>query len=168
MKRKMVSTLLGIALLSAAVSGCGSSASETAGQTAAAQADTLSDDSLTESRETEEAAPEETETAREDSTETGSGETEGDQDTGTDGGDVIVTNGGEEIALSSLEHEDPSSDSVVYFTSEISPEAMVAMYDVLRDGLTGENISSAEDRNVFHGSGILTKPTPVSLLYPRP
>lgn len=37
MKRKMVSTLLGIALLSAAVSGCGSSASETAGQAAAAQ-----------------------------------------------------------------------------------------------------------------------------------
>ena len=141
MKRKMVSTLLGIALLSAAVSGCGSGASETAGQTAAAQADTLSDDSLTESGETEEAAPEGTETAKEDSTETGSGETEGDQDTGTDGGDVIVTNGGEEIALSSLEHEDPSSDSVVYFTSEISPEAMVAMYDALGDGLTGENIA---------------------------
>ena len=141
MKRKMVSTLLGIALLSAAVSGCGSGASETAGQTAAAQADTLSDDSLTESGETEEAAPEGTETAKEDSIETGSGETEGDQDTGTDGGDVIVTNGGEEIALSSLEHEDPSSDSVVYFTSEISPEAMVAMYDALGDGLTGENIA---------------------------
>lgn len=141
MKRKMVSTLLGIALLSAAVSGCGSGASETAGQTAAAQADTLSDDSLTESGETEEAAPEGTETAKEDSTETGFGETEGDQDTGTDGGDVIVTNGGEEIALSSLEHEDPSSDSVVYFTSEISPEAMVAMYDALGDGLTGENIA---------------------------
>ena len=141
MKRKMVSTLLGIALLSAAVSGCGSGASETAGQTAEAQADALSDDSLAESGETEEEAPEETETAREDSTETGSGETEGDQDTGTDGGDVIVTNGGEEIALSSLEHEDPSSDSVVYFTSEISPEAMVAMYDALGDGLTGENIA---------------------------
>ena len=141
MKRKMVSTLLGIALLSAAVSGCGSGASETAGQTAAAQADTLSDDSLTESGETEEAAPEGTETAKEDSTETGFGETEGDQDTGTDGGDVIVTNGGEEIALSSLEHEDPSSDSVVYFTSEISPEAMVAMYDALGDGLSGENIA---------------------------
>lgn len=142
MKRKMVSTLLGIALLSAAVSGCGSGASETAGQTAEAQADALSDDSLAESGETEEeAAPEETETAREDSAETGSGETEGDQDTGTDGGDVIVTNGGEEIALSSLEHEDPSSDSVVYFTSEISPEAMVAMYDALGDGLTGENIA---------------------------
>ena len=142
MKRKMVSTLLGIALLSAAVSGCGSGASETAGQTAEAQADALSDDSLAESGETEEeAAPEETETAREDSAETGSGETEGDQDAGEDSGDVIVTNGGEEIALSSLEHEDPSSDSVVYFTSEISPEAMVAMYDALGDGLTGENIA---------------------------
>ena len=48
MKRKMVSTLLGIALLSAAVSGCGSGASETAGQTAAAQADTLSEDDVNE------------------------------------------------------------------------------------------------------------------------
>ena len=128
MKRKMVSTLLGIALLSAAVSGCGSGASETAGQTAAAQADALSDDSLAESGETEEeAAPEETETAREDSAETGSGETEGDQDAGEDSGDVIVTNGGEEIALSSLVHEAPRSESVGKVTTQIRQGAMVAM-----------------------------------------
>ena len=54
-------------------------------------------------------------------------------------GESIQTNGGEVISLTSLEHQDETSDTVVYFTSDISPEAMVAVYDALGAGLTGEN-----------------------------
>lgn len=56
-------------------------------------------------------------------------------------GESIVTNGGEVIALSALEHQDTEAQSVVYYTSDISPEAMVALYEMLGDGLQGENIA---------------------------
>lgn len=56
-------------------------------------------------------------------------------------GESIVTNGGEVIALSSLEHQGKEAQSVVYYTSDISPEAMVALYEMLGDGLQGENIA---------------------------
>lgn len=69
----------------------------------------------------------------------------GTQTTETEGeavpGESIQTNGGEVISLASLEHQDATSDTVVYFTSDISPEAMVAAYDALGTGLTGENIA---------------------------
>ena len=56
-------------------------------------------------------------------------------------GESIQTNGGEVISLASLEHQDATSDTVVCYTSDISPEAMVAAYDGLGTGLTGENIA---------------------------
>ena len=56
-------------------------------------------------------------------------------------GESIRTNGGEIISLASLEHQDETSDTVVYYTSDISPEAMVAAYDALGVELTGENIA---------------------------
>jgi hypothetical protein len=56
-------------------------------------------------------------------------------------GESITTNGGEVIALSALEHQDAGADPVVYYTSDISPEAMVAIYEALGDGLQGENIA---------------------------
>lgn len=59
----------------------------------------------------------------------------------TASGESIQTNGGESISLTSLEHQDETSDTVVYYTSEISPEAMTASYDALGEGLTGENIA---------------------------
>lgn len=56
-------------------------------------------------------------------------------------GESIATNGGEVIALSALEHQDVGAGSVVYYTSDISPEAMVAIYEALGDGLQGEKIA---------------------------
>ena len=56
-------------------------------------------------------------------------------------GESIQTNGGEVIPLSVLEHQDAASDTAVYYTSDISPEAMVAIYDALGIELTGGNIA---------------------------
>ena len=53
----------------------------------------------------------------------------------------VRTNGGEVIALSTLEHQDENAASVVYFTSDISPEAMTEIYHALGEGLSGENIA---------------------------
>ena len=56
-------------------------------------------------------------------------------------GESIQTNGGEVISLSALEHQDAASDTAVYYTSGISPEAMVAVYDALGVELAGDNIA---------------------------
>ena len=56
-------------------------------------------------------------------------------------GESIVTNGGEEIALASLEYQDEASDAVVYYTSDISPQAMLDIYAALGVELTGDNIA---------------------------
>ena len=119
-KRAIFSVLLGAAVLSTAISGCGSSASgQSSQQTASVQTETSAEASLSENaNQTQEAS----------SADTNSGET-------------ITTNGGEVIALSSLEHEDDSSEATVYFTSDISPEAMTDMYHALGKELTGENIA---------------------------
>lgn len=53
----------------------------------------------------------------------------------------IRTNGGERIALSSLEHQRNTAETIVYYTSEITPEAMVNIYNVLGIELTGNNIA---------------------------
>ena len=63
------------------------------------------------------------------------------ESTGAVPGERIQTNGGEVIDLSSLEHQNASSDTVVYYTSDISPEAMVAIYDALGVELTGGNLA---------------------------
>ena len=122
MRKKIVCLILGITLMGAALAGCGNedatsatSASSTTSATSATSATSQSEgESGTQTTETEgEAVP----------------------------GESIQTNGGEVISLASLEHQDATSDTVVYFTSDISPEAMVAAYDALGTGLTGENIA---------------------------
>lgn len=56
-------------------------------------------------------------------------------------GESIQTNGGEIIDLSALEHQDADAETIVYYTSKISPAAMVAVYDALGVELTGDNIA---------------------------
>ena len=56
-------------------------------------------------------------------------------------GESIQTNGGETIALSALEHQDGTSETAVYYASEITPEAMVEIYNALGVELAGENIA---------------------------
>ena len=53
----------------------------------------------------------------------------------------IQTNGGEMIAVSSLEHEDEKEETTVYYTSDISPQAMLDIYAALGQGLTGDHIA---------------------------
>lgn len=133
-KRSISSILIGAAVISAALSGCGSSSSESAPQTPVSAA---------EESTAEESAAEESETA-----EAGTaGETSSRQESASqpesmaeaDTGASIETNGGETIALSDLEHENENAESVVYFTSEISPEAMTSIYHALGEGLSGEH-----------------------------
>lgn len=57
------------------------------------------------------------------------------------GNDEIQTNGGEMIAVSSLEHEDEKEETTVYYTSDISPQAMLDIYAALGQGLTGDHIA---------------------------
>ena len=122
MRKKIVCLILGITLMGAALAGCGNedatsatSASSTTSATSATSATSQSEgESGIQTTETEgEAVP----------------------------GESIQTNGGEVISLASLEHQDATSDTVVCYTSDISPEAMVAAYDGLGTGLTGENIA---------------------------
>lgn len=119
MRKKIVCLILGITLMGAALAGCGNE-DATSATTASSTTSTTSATSQSE------------------------GES-GTQTTETEGeavpGESIQTNGGEVISLASLEHQDATSDTVVYFTSDISPEAMVAAYDALGTGLTGENIA---------------------------
>lgn len=46
-------------------------------------------------------------------------------------GESVTTNGGNVIPLSDLEYQDSTSDSLVYYLSDISPEAMVQIYEAL-------------------------------------
>lgn len=51
--------------------------------------------------------------------------------------DSITTNGGSTIALSSLEHWNAEAGSTVYYTSDISSEALMAIYEALEWTPTG-------------------------------
>lgn len=64
-------------------------------------------------------------------------------------GPSITTNGGEVIALSALEHHSDSG-STVYYISDITPEAMVAVYEALEWSPTGKvavKLSTGEPPN---------------------
>ena len=64
-------------------------------------------------------------------------------------GPSITTNGGEVIALSALEHQ-AEGGSTVYYISDITPEAMVAVYDALEWSPTGRvavKLSTGEPPN---------------------
>ena len=64
-------------------------------------------------------------------------------------GPSITTNGGEVIALSSLEHQSDTG-STVYYISDITPEAMVAVYEALEWSPTGKvavKLSTGEPPN---------------------
>ncbi len=65
------------------------------------------------------------------------------------GGASITTNGGEVIALSALEHQSESG-STVYYLSDITPEAMVEIYEALEWSPTGKvavKLSTGEPPN---------------------
>ena len=116
-KNRLLPLLTGLALILALLSGCGNSSS-TGGE--APPASGSSNQEPSNDADAAEPPAENTETAP---------------------GDSIQTNSGEAIPLSALEHQDAASGTVVYYTSDISPEAMVAIYNALGVELTGDNIA---------------------------
>lgn len=117
MKKKIVTMMLVISMLT--LSACGNSDTNTAETT-----DTV----VTTAETTEEI---ESESNEESSVEQEEVET----------GQTILTNGGDTILLSALEHREEGASSIVYYTSDISPEGLMAVYEALGVTLTGENIA---------------------------
>lgn len=120
-KRDFLTIMLGAAVISMALAGCGGAGENGASQAESSQTgQSQAEDGRTESAEAPDSA----------------GGTEESVPEGS-----VRTNGGEVIALSALEHQDENAASVVYFTSDISPEAMTEIYHALGEGLSGENIA---------------------------
>lgn len=128
-KNRVLCILLTAALTASVLAGCGNSGSSGNNNENSSGSPTIAP-SQSAAQETEPGTSQETsQTARE----AVSGE--------SISGESIVTNGGEAISLASLEHRDEASDAVVYYTSDISPQAMLDMYAALGVELTGDNIA---------------------------
>ena len=113
-KKQVLCLLLGTALLVSALAACGSNSTKYSGSQTVSQPQTEIQENESEPSQTaQEAVP----------------------------GESIVTNGGEVISLTSLEHRDETSDTVVYYTSDISAQAMLDIYEALGVELVGDNIA---------------------------
>ncbi len=125
MKFKIISKGAAVFLVSGLLAGCGSQTQETlVSQTKAMQSESVSEAKNVSGTE---AAPEESVEAEEN----------GENVTA----ESVRTNGGEVIGLSALEHQDKGGESAVYFTSDISSQAMVDIYAALGAELTGDKIA---------------------------
>lgn len=123
MRKRQITVAAVSAILAMSLAGCSGGSSASTG-TAAANAETTAAE--TTAKETTAAG--ETETA-EGTAEQGAAGTEG----------VIKVNGGEEIPLSSLEHLTDSADApTVYYTSDITPESLIGIYEALGFTPTGK------------------------------
>lgn len=143
-KSKILCAILSAAMLSSLLTGCGSNtpddssveAEETQGAAAGGTQEENQGTSGSETEENQGASGSETE---ENQGASGSEAEENQQE--AIAGESIRTNGGEVISLASLEYRDGDSDTVVYYTSEISPQAMLDIYAALGVELTGDNIA---------------------------
>ncbi len=125
MKFKIISKGAAVFLVSGLLAGCGSQTQETlVSQTKAVQSESVSEAKNVSGTE---AAPEESVEAEE------NGETVT--------AESVRTNGGEVIGLSALEHQDKGGESAVYFTSDISSQALVDIYAALGTELIGDKIA---------------------------
>ena len=125
MKFKIISKGAAVFLVSGLLAGCGSQTQETlVSQTKAMQSESVSEAKNVSGTE---AAPEESVEAEE------HGETVT--------AESVRTNGGEVIGLSALEHQDKGGESAVYFTSDISSQALVDIYAALGTELIGDKIA---------------------------
>lgn len=125
MKFKIISKGAAVFLVSGLLAGCGSQTQETlVSQTKAMQSESVSEAKNVSGTE---AAPEESVEAEEN----------GENVTA----ESVRTNGGEVIGLSALEHQDKGGESAVYFTSDISSQALVDIYAALGAELTGDKIA---------------------------
>lgn len=122
-KNRVLCLFLGTVLLASILAGCGNSSTDSSERSGDSQPQT----------ETREDESETSQTARE--------AMQVQPHEGAGQGESIVTNGGEVISLTSLEHRDEASDAVVYYTSDISAQAMLDIYAALGVELTGDNIA---------------------------
>lgn len=128
MRKKQIMAAAVSAVLAMSLAGCSGSSSAAIGTTAANSETAAAETTAVETTAAETTAAEESETA---------GEAADQGATGTEG--VIKVNGGEEIPLSSLEHLTDSADaSTVYYTSDITPEALTTIYEALGWTPTGK------------------------------
>lgn len=132
-KSKILCAILSAAMLSALLTGCGSNTPDDSSVEAEEMQGAAAGGTQKENQETSGSEAEENQGA------SGSEAEENQQEAVA--GESIRTNGGEVISLASLEHRDEASDTAVYYTSEISPQAMLDIYVALGVELTGDNIA---------------------------
>ena len=121
LKTRVFTFILGLTMLSSVLTGCGNASAPSGGSAepsgSSAQAGSQS------------------------MAESSSGQPQSGSSQEAASGESIQTNGGETIALSALEHQDGTSETAVYYASEITPEAMVEIYNTLGVELAGDNIA---------------------------
>ncbi len=124
MKKRIATILLTVSVLTPALAGCGNAAQGETAQTAGAE-------QLVSAEESSEAI---TENEQEENTES---DMENQSEEAFD--ESLITNGGAVIPLASLEHRtEEETVPAVYYISDITPEAMVEIYNALGWSSTGK------------------------------
>lgn len=129
MKKRLFATTLSLAVLLLFLAGCGNTDT---GQNSV-PSEPEGSQTISEAEESAESSQGEVPT---ESTESEASQNESSADSAAS---VLTTNGGAEIALSSLEHLTDKEDApAVYYISDITPEAMVEIYNALGWSPTGK------------------------------
>lgn len=134
MKKRLFSILLAMSMVICILSGCNNTGNSEASSTPLEPSESSSV-SQTEDPEKSSSVPEPAENPTVSQTENPEGSSQG----AIAMNDTLVTNGGAEIALASLEHLTESEDApAVYYLSDITPEAIVKIYNALEWSPTGK------------------------------
>ncbi len=138
MKKRILTVVLSLAILILSLAGCGNAAE---GQNSVPNGTERPQD-VSEAQESEEPSqsesPAESAGSSQDESQVEFIEPSPDEKPADSTTAVLTTNGGAEIACSSLEHLTDSQDAPeVYFISDITPEAMVEIYNALEWSPTG-------------------------------
>lgn len=129
MKNKIACVVSGALVLSMLLTGCGSKKEEFPSRSEISQGAIEENQNLADIESTAEPSQEEFDFETEETL------------VQAESGESIVTNGGEVIDIAALEHQNSDGETLVYYTSEISAQAMVDLYEALGAGLTGEHIA---------------------------
>ncbi len=136
LKTRIFTGVLGLTVLLSALTGCGTASAPSGGS-----AEPSSSSVQASSQSTAKSVPEQIQASSQSTAESGSEQPQSASSREAASGGSIQTNGGETIALSALEHQDGTSETAVYYTSEITPEAMVEIYNALGVELAGDHIA---------------------------
>lgn len=135
MKKRML--IVFVICMSMILTACGSGNGSTAPDSKTASSETAQNNNVQEDeKDRQEVQESDSENNKQEAQESGS-----EENTAAASDESIVTNGGESIALSALEHRDSAAKAVVYYTSDISAESMVKIYEALGQKLEGDKIA---------------------------